>query len=104
MEVLGNEGRLLEVVPASAFLWSDFGRFSGHYRRYTSSELREKVEFAGFEITRLSYFNTLLFPFVWECAGSRISQGGGRPFAQIWRCPSPASTVYLLGYSRWRAD
>jgi len=63
--VLKNEGRLVVVVPAFALLWSDFDKFSGHYRRYTSRQLRDKIEHAGFEITRLSYFNTLLFPFVW---------------------------------------
>jgi SAM-dependent methyltransferase len=63
--VLESEGRLLAVVPGFVFLWSDFDRFSVHYHRYTRSELRGKVEFAGFEIIRVSYSNTLLFPFVW---------------------------------------
>jgi len=80
--VLKNEGRLPAVVPAFAFLWSDFDKFSGHYRRYTSSELRDKVEHAGFEITRLSYFNTLLFPFVW---GVRRFKN----FARRWKAFRP---------------
>jgi len=63
--VLKSDGRLLLVVPAFMFLWSEFDRFSGHYRRYTRRELKCSVEEAGFEVDRLSYFNTLLFPVIW---------------------------------------
>lgn len=63
--VLKVGGHALLVVPAFGFLWSDFDRFSGHHRRYDKAELRRKIEGSGFEVNRLSYFNTLLFPFVW---------------------------------------
>ncbi len=63
--VLKSGGRILLSVPAFMFLWSDFDRFSGHYRRYSKRELRRSVEEAGFEVTKLSYFNTILFPVVW---------------------------------------
>lgn len=63
--VLKSDGRLVVMVPAFMFLWSEFDRFSGHYRRYTRSELKHRVEEAGFEVARLSYFNTLLFPVIW---------------------------------------
>jgi len=58
--VLKNEGRLVAVVPAFACLWSDFDRFSGHYRRHSKEELRRKIKVSG-----LSYFDTLLFLLVW---------------------------------------
>jgi SAM-dependent methyltransferase len=63
--VLKNRGRMLLCVPAFMFLWSDFDRFSGHRRRYSKEELKCKVEQAGFEVTKLSHFNTILFPVVW---------------------------------------
>lgn len=63
--VLRSGGRVLLSVPAFMFLWSDFDRFSGHRRRYSKEELKCKVEQAGFEVTKLSYFNTILFPIVW---------------------------------------
>jgi SAM-dependent methyltransferase len=63
--VLRPGGGILLVVPAFGFLWSDFDRFSGHYRRYSGQELKQVIEKSGFEINRLSYFNTLLFPLVW---------------------------------------
>ncbi len=62
--VLKSGGRILLSVPAFMFLWSDFDRFSGHYRRYSKRELRRSVEEAGFEVTKLSYFNMILFPVV----------------------------------------
>jgi len=85
--VLEAGGRALLVVPAFTFLWSDFDRFSGHYRRYTSSELRDKVEHAGFDITRLSYFNTLLFPFVWGVRTFKNWAGRWRTFRSDLEMP-----------------
>jgi ubiquinone/menaquinone biosynthesis C-methylase UbiE len=63
--VLRYGGHAVLVVPAYQFLWSDFDKFSGHYRRYTRAELKLSVEGVGFEVIKLTYFNTLLFPFVW---------------------------------------
>lgn len=62
---LNSDGRLVVIVPAFMFLWSEFDRFSGHYRRYTGSELKQRVEAADFEVARVSYFNTFLFPVIW---------------------------------------
>jgi len=63
--VLKNGGYAVLVVPAYQFLWSGFDEFSGHFRRYTREELKRVVEAVGFEVTKLSYFNTVLFPIVW---------------------------------------
>ena len=85
--VLKNEGRLLAVVPAFAFLWSDFDRFSGHYRRYSKEELRRKIERSGFEVSRLSYFNTLLFPLVWGVRTFKNWAGRWHTFRSDLRMP-----------------
>jgi hypothetical protein len=38
-----------------------------HQRRYSRGELRRKVESAGFQIERITSFNSLLFPLmVWS--------------------------------------
>jgi SAM-dependent methyltransferase len=63
--VLKDGGYALLVVPAFGFLWSSFDRYSGHYRRYGKEGFRDKVEESGFQVIRISYFNTILFPFVW---------------------------------------
>lgn len=60
---LNTSGRILITVPAYEFLWSSHDDINHHKRRYVKAQLREKMEGAGFEVTYLSYFNTLLFPF-----------------------------------------
>lgn len=62
---LKKNGMALITVPAYMFLWSAFDEMNEHKRRYTMSELREKIIEAGFEIEKISYFNTLLFPLVY---------------------------------------
>lgn len=54
-------GFLLVTVPAYGFLWSEHDEALHHRRRYTASELRNKLSVAGFEIQRISYFITFLF-------------------------------------------
>jgi SAM-dependent methyltransferase len=60
--VLAPGGTLLVSVPAFAFLWGAQDEIAHHKRRYRAPELRERLLAAGFEIRRLSYFNSLLFP------------------------------------------
>jgi SAM-dependent methyltransferase len=94
--VLKGGGRLLAVVPAFPLLWSDFDEFSGHYRRYTSGQLRETIELAGFDITRLSYFNTLLFPFVWGVRRFKNFAGRWRAFRLDLEMPTPLLNSFLI--------
>lgn len=61
--LLAEGGQVLITVPAYAWLWSVHDEFLHHKRRYTAPELRRKALGAGYHITRLTYFNTLLFPF-----------------------------------------
>ncbi len=63
--VLRPGGSLIIFVPAFQFLWSFQDEISHHRRRYTAAELKEKVVQAGFELTKLTYANSLLFPIVW---------------------------------------
>jgi SAM-dependent methyltransferase len=59
---LKPEGVLLVTVPAYEFLWSGEDYVSEHRRRYTRRRLSHVLRQAGYEIIKLSYFNTLLFP------------------------------------------
>ena len=57
-------GKCIFTVPAYMFLWSRHDDINQHKRRYTLSELNEKLVHAGFNVEKISYYNTLLFPIV----------------------------------------
>jgi SAM-dependent methyltransferase len=76
--VLRYGGRMVLFVPAFMFLWSDFDRFSGHHRRYTGGQLRQRVQEAGFQVVKVSYFNTLLFPVICGVRAAKNVLGKGR--------------------------
>ncbi|MDZ4166929.1 MAG: methyltransferase domain-containing protein [Coriobacteriia bacterium] len=54
--------RLVMTVPALPSLWSTHDEANHHYRRYTARQLTEVLESAGFQISRVTYFNLLLLP------------------------------------------
>lgn len=49
-------------VPAYRFMWGDHDVAAHHYRRYSHREIVGKIQAAGFEVRRVTYLNTLLFP------------------------------------------
>ena len=55
-------GGLLVTVPQHMFLWSATDEQACHVRRYSASELREKVERTGFVMQRQTSFVSLLLP------------------------------------------
>jgi SAM-dependent methyltransferase len=63
-DALRANGRVVIFTPAFQFLWGLQDRVAHHYRRYSKTELRQKLEQAGFVIEKLSFANTFLFPVV----------------------------------------
>lgn len=57
--IIRRSGQLVIFVPALQFLYSDFDRSIGHYRRYQRSKLIELVQNAGFKILSCKYFDSL---------------------------------------------
>ncbi len=55
-------GWALFAVPAYRFMWGDHDVAAHHFRRYTSREIRAKVEASGFQVQRMTYINSFLFP------------------------------------------
>ncbi len=53
--VLKDGAMLCLTVPAYPALWGEEDEARGHHRRYTATELRRKLNNAGFEVTRVSY-------------------------------------------------
>ena len=63
--LLEPRGRLVLLVPALRALYGSLDRALGHVRRYTSGELRAKLEQTGFALRRLEYFNLAGIPGWW---------------------------------------
>jgi SAM-dependent methyltransferase len=65
--VLRPSGRLVISVPAFQSLWSRHDELHHHKRRYSKRQLLNMITSTGFGCTRVTYFNSLLFPFVYAC-------------------------------------
>jgi SAM-dependent methyltransferase len=63
--ILTPGGKLIVIVPAYGFLWSEHDEALHHYRRYVARELRAKLTASNFEIERSTYFiSGLFFPIL----------------------------------------
>ena len=78
----GSRGRLCLFVPARQEIYSRIDRDFGHFRRYTSVQLRQRLHAAGFETLKMRYFN---FPgyFAWWLSFKALK---GRSFSgpAVW--------------------
>lgn len=61
-ELLNENGQIILTVPAYRWLWSIHDEFLHHKRRYNVKNLKHLITATEFKITRLTYFNSLLFP------------------------------------------
>jgi SAM-dependent methyltransferase len=62
--LLAEGGTLFVTVPAYLFLWSEHDENNHHKTRYTAPRLRALLERGGFDLVKLSYFNSLLLPSI----------------------------------------
>jgi SAM-dependent methyltransferase len=60
--VLHQNGAIIVTVPAYQFLFSDWDRALGHYRRYTASLLRHHATTAGLNVKVLTHWNSFTLP------------------------------------------
>ena len=56
---LSESGRVFIFVPALQWLFGAFDKRVGHVRRYSKSELEQKLHRAGFKIVRSTYFDSV---------------------------------------------
>lgn len=59
---LRPQGFMLLTVPQHVWLWSAIDEYACHVRRYTVTDLHQKIEKAGFLIERTTSFVTTLLP------------------------------------------
>lgn len=57
--ILAPAGRVIIIVPAFQFLYGSMDSSIGHYRRYTTNDLRKKLQAAGLTVRQQHYFNML---------------------------------------------
>lgn len=55
--ILRPGGNLLLLVPAHPWLYGEYDRLDGHFRRYSKSSLKTSIGRTGFSIRKLKYFN-----------------------------------------------
>jgi SAM-dependent methyltransferase len=59
-----RQGALCLFVPAGPGIYLPIDRRFGHFRRYTRTQLRRKLQSAGFTVARIQYFNLVGY-FAW---------------------------------------
>lgn len=64
-QALTAEGTIVLTVPQHMWLWSAADDHAYHRRRYSRDELLKKLETAGFNITFVSSFISLLLPLMY---------------------------------------
>ena len=62
-EILQPGGRAILLAPHGRWLYGSIDRALDHFRRYSRSELRQKMEDAGFAIEEIFGFNRVAPPF-----------------------------------------
>lgn len=72
-DALRPGGRFIVLVPAHKFLYNCIDESIGHYRRYTSADMLEKVSKTKFKVKRLFYFNFLSI-FGWYLNGNILQK------------------------------
>ncbi len=77
--VLKPSGRLLLLVPAKKWAYTDLDRQLGHFRRYEKKELGEKLAKASFHIEKLYFFN-IIGLMSWIIRDKIQRSGGLRPY------------------------
>ncbi len=95
--VLKDGGSLCLTVPAYPFLWGEEDEARGHRRRYTASEMRQKLNNCGFELARVSYFVACGFgPAVLERVGKSIFKKSLVPQKMASDLPEWANQAMVL--------
>ena len=58
-QALAKGGKLMIFVPALPWLYSEFDKSIGHFRRYTRNGLNDIVSKAGYTVLKIHYFDML---------------------------------------------
>lgn len=85
--------RLVFLVPFNPKLYSEFDRQIGHFRRYQTGELEEKMQQAGFAVETQFFFNKIGV-IAWWCANTLGGQRAITPWQlRIYNALTPAFRI-----------
>jgi glycosyltransferase involved in cell wall biosynthesis len=82
-QTLTPGGHCVIVVPAGRWLYTGIDDELGHFRRYTSEELREKMTAAGFEVVFEKRFSKL-GAVSWAVSGHLLRRRHLSPRQMVW--------------------
>ena len=106
--VLAPGGRLLASVPAYQWAWTRHDVDNGHHRRYTRERLVTALQDSGFDVDRVTYAFTSVFPLfaaerLVRRALERAKTDSGQGPADVVSVPHVAPSVQrlLIGLSRF---
>lgn len=91
-------GRIVLTVPAHQWLWSAHDVGLHHMRRYSRSQLRSRIEQAGYRVEKLSYTNAALFPVAIMARLADRMRGSGTPSGQAMP-PKPINAAMKALFS-----
>lgn len=71
-------GVFFTTVPAHPWLWSRHDELHHHKRRYRRADYLAMLRAAGFEVSKATYFNSVLYPAIVAARAVRFGERSGR--------------------------
>lgn len=93
-DTLQPGGGAIVTVPAYPWLFGDWDRSLGHYRRYTYAVLRQHAEAAGFTVDRIAHWNSFTTPAAFFVRGYQRCFPSNRS-SEFPRVPDVANRLLL---------
>lgn len=85
-------GKFVMAVPAHQWMWTAHDVVNHHKRRYSKQRLKRLIEASPMALTKIGYFNSLLFPLaVAERAASKLR---GKEDADVGLPPAPLNLTF----------
>ncbi len=93
-DLLEDGGHLALLVPAFQIAYGTIDRLVGHHRRYSRTELRDKLLEAGFRILDLHYMNAVALPG-WFVNNRILKRAEESPAQVLW------FDRFVVGWLSW---
>jgi SAM-dependent methyltransferase len=88
-------GGIVISVPQHPWLWSDRDTLARHVRRYSASQLKQRMEHAGFAVVALRSFVSLLLPLVWLSRRASIRNDSDDALSEL-RIPRVVNSAFAM--------